>query len=116
MLVRHKESGRVGVVCPTSRFLQEDGPLSVVFEGDGHSTTLLCMGGEKAFEVLGPENAVADLKKCGAGQGEECCIFLVGGSNGPECQRFGSLREILQFRKMVSKRESTEPFPMCQKF
>lgn len=117
-VVRHKESDRMGVVCPTSQFLQEDGPLSVVFEGNNHSTTVLCMGGDGAFEVIRRENAVADLKGCGAGQEKECCIFLVVGSNGPECQRFGHLRETLQFRKskMVAQREPVEPFPECQIF
>lgn len=68
------------------------------------------------LEVIGPENAEADIEKCGADKGEECCIFMAMGSDGLSCERFGNLRYDLIFRKdqMRAKREPTELFPDCQ--
>jgi len=57
-----------------------------------------------------------DPIKCGAGRGEECCIFLTAGSKGFECERFGSLRDMLISRTMNAKRNPEEPYPQCMKF
>lgn len=59
-------------------------------------------------------NAVADFQKCGAGQGELCCIFLVGGPAGAECARDGSLRDFLISKDMRAKRQPVKMFPACQ--
>ncbi len=60
--------------------------------------------------------AVADFKKCGAGKGADCCIFLVGGSGGAECARYTSLHNTLVIKSstMNAKRAPTLPFPDCQ--
>lgn len=106
-------NGQIGVVCnDLPGPLSCNGPeeVSVVYEGS------TCEVGTdwKELEVVGPENAVADLKKCGAGRGEEACIFLVVGGNGAGCQRFGSLRWNLAFRTMNAKRNPDKLYPACQ--
>ena len=57
-----------------------------------------------------------DPKKCGAGRGEECCIFLTVSGNEFNCERFSDLRDNLIFRKMVSERNPKEPYPVCMIF
>ncbi len=114
-VVKNKKSGSMGVVCPDLGGMLScctDDEVPVVYEGVSASCGTLF----GRLEVIGPENAVADLKKCGAGQEDNCCIFLAVGANGPKCERFGNLRWTLVFRKssMVSKREPTELFPHCQ--
>lgn len=114
-VVKNRQSGKIGVVCPDLGGMLScctDEEVPVVYEG----TSVSCGTLFDQLEIIGPENAGADLKKCGAGQGENCCIFLTVGTNGPECQRFGNLRWDLVFRKssMASKREPTELFPGCQ--
>lgn len=66
--------------------------------------------------VIGPENAIGDPKKCGAGRGEECCIFLTCGPDGFCCDRFGDLRYSIIFKasRFTAKREPTAMFPQCQ--
>ena len=114
MVVKDKMTGRFGVTvkdlpgmlsCCTS----EETP--VVFEGHNASTGILT----EDLEIIGPERALADPEKCGAGKGKSCCIFLTVG-RGFICERFGELRWDLIFRKekMNSKREPTELFPKCQ--
>lgn len=63
-----------------------------------------------------PDSAIkAEPKKCGAGKGAECCIFLMCGPKGFECARFGSLHAYLAARTdMHAKRNPTAPFPTCQ--
>lgn len=116
MLVRHKATGKLGVTMPTSRFLSEDGPISVHLEDDSQlgGTTLPCFGGEQAFEVLGPNPAVAEFEKCGGGQGAKCCKYMVVGPDGLECARFTSMHEPLIFREMVSQRRPVKLYPACQ--
>lgn len=86
--------------------------------------TPVVWSGEKSFfgmltsrlSIVGPEDAKADLKKCGAGQGTECCIFLTMGSKGPCCERHSDMRTSLIFKTMNAKREPIETYPDCQKF
>ena len=107
------EDGRIGVVCPDlPSYLSVLGPdeVNIVFEGNNFATGT----NWEMLEVTGHEDAVADLKKCGAGRGEETCIFLIVGSAGAECQRFGSMRFDLIFRTMKAKRHPTELYPNCQ--
>mgnify|MGYP001560372332 FL=1 len=112
---RNKKSGSVGVVCPDLGGMLSccnDDEVPVVYEG----TTASCGTIFDQLEIVGPENALADREKCGAGKGKDCCIFLAVGANGFECQRFGNLRWDLVFRKsaMNAKREPIEMFPNCQ--
>jgi hypothetical protein len=83
----------------------------VVF--DGTSSFVGISTGD--LTVLGPEAAVADFAKCGGGQGADCCKFLAVGASGLTCERFGSLRYTLFFKRdMVAQREPVEPYPHCQ--
>ena len=114
MRVKNTKTNMVGTTCPDmSGMLACNGPgeVSVVYDGDGYANGTQ----ETVLEVIGPENAVPLAEKCGAGKGEECCIFLVMGAKGFECERFGSLRWDLMFRSrsMSAKREPKEPFPHC---
>jgi hypothetical protein len=68
----------------------------------------------KCLTRLAPENAVADLFKCGGGEGERCCIFLTVGPMGPQCARRGSLRATLLAKRMRAKRRPVKIFPACQ--
>jgi hypothetical protein len=114
MLVRHKTSGKIGVLLPTIYILLSDGDdeLSVAYDGET-PITLNCEGGRDAFEIVGPENAVPDPQRCGAGQGEHCCVFLTCGPNGFECERHGPLRYTLQFKEMTAKRNPLTLYPEC---
>lgn len=115
MVVQNKKTGKKGVTVddtPGMLSVCSDEETPVVYEGDtGFDGTLTT-----DLKVIGPENAVADLKKCGAGKGKQCCIFLSVGRNGPDCERHGSLRFdiIMRKEKMNAKREPTEPYPKCQ--
>ena len=107
--VRHVPSGRIGVVCPDLVNCCTPEETPVVYEGEtgflGTETVEL--------EILGPENAVPDPQRCGAGQGENCCIFLTCGPNGFCCERFSSLRYDLIFKTMSAKRQPVEMYPGC---
>ena len=111
-LVREKKSGKLGVVICDEFGLCEDGEVLVVYEGAtyGLATSL------EELEVVGPENAAADLKKCGHGEGALCCIYLAFVDGEFVCQRFGKLRTSIMFMagKMRAKREPVEFYPKCQ--
>lgn len=110
-LVRNIKTGEKGVTV-TDRFgTCTPDEISVVYEGTSSS-----LGTHyQDLKVIGPENAQADLKKCGAST-EDCCVFLVVGAEGPECERFGSLRWDIIFKKdkMRAIREPTALYPECQ--
>ena len=114
-LVKNKKDGRVGVVITEPWGCCVSGEFPVVYEGtDSFLGTFA-----KDLEIIGPENAIADPKKCGAGKGKECCIFLVfGGRDGKfGCGRFESgIRWTLIERegKMNAQRHPTEMYPKCQ--
>lgn len=112
IVVRDVITGKIGVTVDDIADTCSPEETPVVFEGE---TSFLGIGTEE-LEVLGPEKAVADLKRCGAGQGKQCCVFLVIGEKGPECQRFAEMRNSLIFRKeeMGAQREPTEMYPRCQ--
>ena len=69
---------------------------------------------DEDLTIVGPENAVADLVKCGAGLGEKCCMFLAVGSQGVLCGRFSSLRYSIIFSDMIAKGEPRRMFPEGQ--
>ena len=110
-LVRNKNTKVVGVVVDDPFNCCSEKEVPVLYEGVTFSSGTF----PENLEIIGQENAQADLEKCGAGQGENCCIFLVIGETGPECERFGSLRTSLIFKEgMVAKREPAQLFPNCQ--
>ena len=103
--------GRRGVVVSDLLGCCSDDETPVVYDKEsGFMGTMT-----SDLRIIGPENAVPEPKRCGMGKGHECCIFLVVGANGFECERFGSLRYTLIFRKddMNAQREPTELFPGC---
>lgn len=105
--------GERGVVVPDmSGMMNCNGPeeVGVVYERSNVSVGT----NWRNLKIIGFEDAIADLKKCGAWRGSECCKFLVVGSRGVECQRFGPMRWSLIFRKMTAEREPTRPYPNCQ--
>jgi hypothetical protein len=111
-LVEHVPTGRRGATV--SDLASACGPdeVPVVYDGEtafeGTSTA--------EIKVLGPDDAVADLVRCGAGRGAECCIFLVVGAGGPECARFTrGLHWTLVFRReqMQARREPRALYPGC---
>ena len=106
--VRNKKTGELGTVSPDMGCC---GPEEVPVVYD--ETTAFLGTYHNDLDDLGPENAKPDLVRCGAGQGDKCCIFLVIGSVGPECQRYGLLRHALIFKKMNAKRHPAAPFPKC---
>lgn len=107
--VRNTETGKHGVVVDDIMNCCSSDETPVVYEGEtgflGTDTNNL--------EDLGPENAQADLHKCGAGKGADCCIFLTGNADGPHCERFSSFRNHLIFKTMRAKRHPAEPWPEC---
>ena len=112
-VVRNKITGVKGVVVTDPFGTCSSDEVPVCYEGasDFLGTPIA------EIEEIGPENAVIDdPKKCGAGRGAECCIFLVAGKNGFQCQRYGEMRYSLisRKRKMIAQREPTELYPKCQ--
>ncbi|MFH0951551.1 MAG: hypothetical protein V1765_03735, partial [bacterium] len=69
-IVKRKDNGDIGVICPDlSPPLDCNGPeeVSVVYEG----SNLAFSTDWQNLEIVGQEDAVADLKKCGAGRGSD---------------------------------------------
>ncbi len=111
-VVRRKDTGETGIVCPSLGILNCNGPdeVSVVYAG-----STAAIGTDRALlEVLGPEEAIADFVRCGAGRGKDTCIFLAAGAGGPSCERFGPIRWNLIFRTMRAERNPEQLFPDCQ--
>lgn len=115
-VVKHEE--RVGVVCDDDvlygagrwHCLAPDETL-VVFEGVNYGEVVRTAD----LKIIGRENAVPVPELCGAGRGDECCIFLTCGPDGFCCERFSKLRNTLVTKRdMSAKRNPTEMFPHCQ--
>lgn len=110
--VLNKKNGKAGYVINDSFGCCSDGETLVVYEGTtyglGTDTELL----EETMQI--PQ--IPDHIKCGAGKGEDCCIFLTISGQGFKCERFTSLRDSLIFKTMNAKRNPEEPYPDCMKF
>ncbi len=109
--VKNKD-GEMGVTCPDFMSSCTKDEVPVVYDGTTASLGTL----ESDLEIIGPENAIADFIKCGAGKGNDCCIFLTAGPEGASCERYSSLRHTLIFKEMNSKRNPSEPYPNCMIF
>lgn len=112
--VKHKETGRLGVVVE-DHFNCCDLRIEVPVVWDGQDWY---QGSDpQTFEDLGPEDPQPSLERCGAGS-EEACIFLCASGQGLECQRFGPLREPIltkhRTKKMTAARNPMGIFPGCQ--
>ncbi len=110
-VVKKIKTGEVGVVVSDHFGVCTSNETLVVFDGDtfaiGTSTDKL--------EVVGPEKAVADFKRCGGGKGKECCMFLAADAGGFCCERFGSLRYSIIFKDgMTAQRHPARLYPECQ--
>lgn len=107
--VKNMETGQIGVAVRDLYGCCTTDEVPVVYEGE-----LGFLGTDHVLlENLGPENAIADLQKCGAGKGADCCIFLTAGAGGACCERFSSLRDSLICKDMTAKRQPTELWPDC---
>jgi len=110
--VLNKETGIKGHVIIDSFRCCLDKEELVVYEntncGLGTNRNLL--------EVITEEPHIPDIEKCGAGKGEECCIFITVSGKGFMCERFSELRDSLIFKTMNAKRDPIEPYPECMKF
>lgn len=110
-VVEDKQTGRKGVTWDDKYDVCADWETPVFWDGEqsflGTNTETL--------KDLGLEQAIPDMKKCGAGLGVSCCIFLVVGSDGPECQRFKSMRFALEYKRdtMTAKRRPVAMYPDC---
>ncbi len=114
-VVRHVPTGKIGVVIqePFEPFgsCDPEQEAPVVFDG----TTSWCAVSLTELEKIGPEQAIADWEKCGAGNGRECCMFLAGSpTGGLKCQRFGPLRWVILFTPMGAKRHPRALYTACQ--
>lgn len=111
MVVR-SVGGKTGVVIDDEFGVCSGNETLVVWEG----TDFGLGSPTEDLEIVGPENAKADLKRCGAGRGEQCCIFLTVGMDGPECARHTGLRTtiLVHARGMNAQRYPLEMYPNCQ--
>ena len=109
--VRNRENRKEGTVIQDS--FQCCSPEEELIVYDGTNTGL---GTDRGFllEIVS-EVEIPDLKGCGAGRGEQCCIFLTVGLEA-NCERFTSLRDSLIFKTMNAKRNPEEPYPACMIF
>ena len=112
MRVKNTRDGREGYVINDSFRCCSDKEDLVVYEGTncGYGTD------RKILEEVGGIVPIPDLVRCGAGRGNECCIFLTISGNGSCCERYGSMRDTLIFRTMTAERNPVEPYPECMKF
>ncbi len=112
--VRNTETGKFGVIVSDIYGCCDNTEEPVVYDG---STAFL--GTDKGIleSAIGPK-PVPDVRRCGAGKGADCCIFITVGKDGPCCERFTSMRDtlILKTRDMTAQRNPTEPYPECMKF
>lgn len=110
-IVKHRKTGAIGVIVPTIYLLREDGPISVIFEGQSFASVI---ENESDYEVIGKEQPVADYDGCGVGRGEKACKFCVVTSSHLECMRFSEMHYSLIFKSMGAKREPVSLFPKCK--
>ena len=111
IVVKDTRDGDQGVVVLDGFGACAPGEVPVVFEGNTFFTGVH----HSVLEVIGPENAVPDKERCGAGRGEECCRWLMMGEGGFICGRHHRMRDAIIFRAhtMGAKRNPTEAYPNC---
>lgn len=102
---------RVGIVCPAAPTLDDEDGVTVVFP----PLTVAVTVNENLLEIVGPESAVADAEKCGAGHGKLACMYLIAAKDGLRCDRFSVDRWLLYFAlRSRGLRNPTEAYPACQ--
>lgn len=102
---------RVGIVCPAAPTLDDEDGITVVFPPSTVAVTV----NDDLLEMVGPENAVADAEKCGAGRGKLACMYLTSAKDGLRCDRFSVERWPVFFAMRAHNlREPAEAYPTCQ--
>jgi len=110
MIVRHRESGVVGVTMPT---LVAGDVLTITF--DGHKGShLLPQKAWHEYEVLGPYTAEADVQGCGFVGGAQACVFAGVDERGLTCFRFSEIHRTLELKRTNAKRKPVRLFPDCK--
>ncbi|MBI4414645.1 MAG: hypothetical protein HY566_00210 [Candidatus Kerfeldbacteria bacterium] len=111
-VVREKGGNRrEGIVCPAAPGLEDEEGVAVVFP----PSTVAMHVREDRLEIIGPENAVADEAKCGAGRGKRVCMFLTFADGALGCDRFSEDRWPVFFAtRSQNRRQPTEAYPACQ--
>ncbi len=116
-LVRHKSTRNIGVITVSSLEMYFPGEVPVLWKGRDLDKKTSVFYDPSSLEVIGKEEPIADLNKCGAGTGKKACIFLAVGACGSTCLRFLSMHdELIQKAEngMESKRIPKKLFPECQ--
>jgi hypothetical protein len=113
LIVRNEENGFIGVTYdyfPKSRLNENE--VAIISGCSDYHSRIDC----NVLEIIGPENAVPHVNKCGFGRGEDTCIFLNLENGILKCERFGDLRFLLLYQKKNAKRKPKNLFPHCQLF
>ena len=109
--VNNRMEGKIGVIVNDPHRCCGAEEVLVVYDGDP-----IALGTDMSIlENLGPENAKADPKRCGANQGGKCCLFLAIDQEGMVCTRFTTRRDgILLVPTTKSEKNPIEMYPDCQ--
>lgn len=108
--VQHVETDKMGIVALDVMSCCDLNEVPVVWDGFGY---LDATDADK-LKDMGPVDHKPEYSGCGAGKGADCCIYLVMGFGGFECQRFGPLRNSLMFKSgMKAQRVPEEVYPDC---
>ena len=110
--VKNTETGKFGHVINDSFRCCDDTEELVVYDNSSYGSGT----NREILEEISDTFPIPDLETCGAGKGDDCCIFITVGAEGPTCERFTSLRDNLIFKTMNAKRHPEEPYPRCMKF
>lgn len=111
-IVKHRQTGVVGVIVETIHLLRRDGPWSVINDG---SSVAIVVEDETEYELVGRYTAVPDEKGCGMGKDEQCCRFLGFTRDGITCLRFGPTHWATVFRfTSGSRRDPQRNYPDCK--
>lgn len=110
-IVKHKGDDSKGVVIDDDFGDCTPDETLVVWEGtdSGDATS------PEALESVGIyDPSVANMRMCGQGKAG-CCKYLAIGPDGPECLRFGSLRNTVLARSdMRAEGSPNGLYPKCQ--
>jgi hypothetical protein len=114
LLVKDKETGRLGVICQTAQIpifemMEESGGIPVIFDGGD----LLEMMDRDNLDFWDSENPIPSEEGCGLNAGKKCCIYAYPSVNGLSCERFGIMRLTLMGKKMEAERKPNVLYPKC---
>lgn len=107
-------TGPFSINCPEPYCMSRVGePCPIPASVPAHASRIL-----RAAEIDN-RRLIVDPWKCGAGQGERCCAWLVGSVNGPECGRVDPELSVMLRRRaeaglMNARRLPSADYPGCQ--